>query len=100
MGAWASSSPVVPTCGWERVNDRHVSAVAEELKKVELFAGLNQRQLRQLARLMEEPSFGPGVRVVDQGTMSGVCFFIIAEGEAPRKWVPTMSRTPAWEDEA
>ena len=59
-----------------------VSAVADELGAVKLFAGLSQRQLRQLSRLMKERSYRPGVTVVEEGTMSGVGFFIVAEGEA------------------
>jgi CRP-like cAMP-binding protein len=59
-----------------------VSAVVDELGAVKLFGGLSQRQLRQLARLMKERTFRPGVAVVEEGTMSGVGFFIVAEGEA------------------
>jgi CRP/FNR family cyclic AMP-dependent transcriptional regulator len=59
-----------------------VSAVVDELGEVKLFRGLSQRQLRQLARLMKERTFRPGVTVVEEGTMSGVGFFIVAEGEA------------------
>jgi CRP/FNR family cyclic AMP-dependent transcriptional regulator len=59
-----------------------VPAVAEELRAVRLFTGLSQRQLRQLARLVKERTFRPGVTVVEEGTMSGVGFFIVAEGEA------------------
>jgi CRP-like cAMP-binding protein len=59
-----------------------VPAVVDELRAVRLFSGLSQRQLRQLARLVKERRFGPGIRVVEEGTMSGVCFFIVADGEA------------------
>jgi len=59
-----------------------VPAVVDELQRVRLFSGLSQRQLRQLARLAKEREFRPGVAVVEEGTMSGVGFFIIAEGEA------------------
>ncbi len=55
--------------------------VIDELRAVSLFQGLSQRQLRQLARLVKEREFGPGVTIVEEGTMSGVCFFIVAEGE-------------------
>jgi CRP-like cAMP-binding protein len=58
-----------------------VSVVVDELREVRLFAGLSQRQLRQLARLAKERQFRPGVTVVSEGTMSGVGFFIVAEGE-------------------
>ena len=47
-----------------------------------LFSGLNQRQLKQLARVVKERQFSPGVNVVSEGTMSGVGFFIVADGEA------------------
>ena len=59
-----------------------MSAVVDELGAVRLFGGLSQRQLRQLARLMKERTFRPGVTIVEEGTMSGVGFFIVAEGEA------------------
>ena len=62
--------------------DRPVSAAVDELRAVRLFGGLSQRQLRQLARLMKERTFRPGVTIVEEGTMSGVGFFIVAEGEA------------------
>lgn len=56
--------------------------VAEELKGVPLFSGLSQRQLRQLARLCRERRFPVGARLAKQGEMSGVAFFVIADGEA------------------
>lgn len=58
-----------------------VTTVVEELQAVKLFGGLSQRQLRQLARLVKERSYRPGVTIVEEGTMSGVCFFIVAEGQ-------------------
>jgi len=58
-----------------------VSAVVDELRRVRLFAGLSQRQLRQLARLAKERQYRPGVTVVEEGTLSGVGFFIVADGE-------------------
>jgi CRP-like cAMP-binding protein len=59
-----------------------VSAVVDELRAVRLFRGLSQRQLRQLARLVKEREFRPGLNVVEEGSMSGVGFFIVADGEA------------------
>jgi CRP-like cAMP-binding protein len=59
-----------------------VPTVVDELRAVRLFAGLSERQLKQLARLAKERQFRPGVTVVQEGTMSGVGFFIVAEGEA------------------
>ena len=47
-----------------------------------LFGDLSQRQLRQLARLAKERQYRPGLNVVEEGTMSGIGFFIIAEGQA------------------
>jgi len=55
--------------------------VADELRRVRLFAGLNQRQVRQLARIAKVREYPPGVTVVAQGMMSGVSFFVVAEGE-------------------
>ena len=54
----------------------------DELKKVPLFSGLSQRQLRQLARAVNEREYRPGVTVVRQGKMSGIGFFIVVEGRA------------------
>jgi CRP/FNR family cyclic AMP-dependent transcriptional regulator len=59
-----------------------VTAVVDELGRVRLFAGLSKRELRQLAKLVKQREFRPGVTVVEEGAMSGVGFFIIAEGEA------------------
>lgn len=56
--------------------------LTDELASVRLFSGLNQRQLRKLAKHVKERQFRPGVAVVKEGTMSGVGFFIVAEGEA------------------
>ena len=59
-----------------------MTAVADNLKQVPLFAELNGRQLKKLASQFRERSFQPGTSVVQEGTMSGVGFFVIAEGEA------------------
>ena len=56
--------------------------IAEELARVTLFSGLNGRQLRKLAQQVKEREFRPGVTIVEEGTMSGVGFFILADGEA------------------
>jgi CRP-like cAMP-binding protein len=56
--------------------------VAEELKRVPLFSGLNQRQLRQLAKDFKERHVPAGALLAKQGERSGVDFFVIAEGEA------------------
>jgi CRP-like cAMP-binding protein len=57
-----------------------VASRVDDLKKVPLFSGLSQRQLRQLARVVQEREYRPGVTVVRQGKMSGIGFFIVAEG--------------------
>ena len=56
--------------------------VAEDLKRVPLFSGLSQRQLRQLAKDFTDRHVPAGALVAKQGEMSGVAFFVIAEGEA------------------
>ena len=56
--------------------------LADDLKRVPLFSGLNQRQLRKLARGFKERSYGPGITIVREGEMGGIGFFVIAAGEA------------------
>jgi CRP-like cAMP-binding protein len=60
-------------------------AVADELKRVPLFSGLSQRQLRQLAKDFHERKVRPGTELIKQGEMSGIDCFVIAEGEAAVK---------------
>jgi CRP/FNR family cyclic AMP-dependent transcriptional regulator len=59
-----------------------VATLADELKRVPLFSSLSQRQLKRLGRDFKERRFRPGTSIVRQGHMSGVDFFVIAEGEA------------------
>jgi CRP/FNR family transcriptional regulator, cyclic AMP receptor protein len=59
-----------------------VSSLIEDLRHVQLFNGLSQRQLRRLARDFRERTFKPGTSMLRQGHMSGVDFFVITEGEA------------------
>jgi CRP-like cAMP-binding protein len=59
-----------------------MQAGSEDLKRVPLFAGLNNRQLAKLARLFRERIIEAGTSVVQQGKMSGVGFFVVAAGEA------------------
>jgi CRP-like cAMP-binding protein len=59
-----------------------VPSVTEELKRVPLFSGLSQRQLRQLAKDFSERRVPVGALLAKQGEMSGAAFFVIAEGEA------------------
>ena len=56
--------------------------MAEDLKRVPLFSGLSQRQLRQLAKGFSERRVPVGALLVEQSEMSGVAFFVIVEGEA------------------
>jgi CRP/FNR family transcriptional regulator, cyclic AMP receptor protein len=54
----------------------------DDLKRVDLFSGLSGRQLKKLAGTFHEHQFVPGTTVVREGTMSGIGFFVVAEGEA------------------
>jgi CRP-like cAMP-binding protein len=58
-----------------------MSAKAESLRGVPLFADLSARDLKQLADSMSEKSFAAGNEVVSQGK-GGVAFFVILEGTA------------------
>jgi CRP-like cAMP-binding protein len=55
---------------------------AENLKRVPLFADLDGRQLKKLGEQFRERTFKPGTAIVQEGTMSGVGFFVITRGEA------------------
>ena len=55
--------------------------MAEDLKRVPLFSGLSQRQLRQLAKDFSQRRVPVGALLAKQGEMSGAAFFVIAEGE-------------------
>jgi CRP-like cAMP-binding protein len=57
-------------------------AIADDLKRVPLFADLDDRQLRKLGEHFRERTLTAGTSVVQEGTMSGVGFFVVAEGEA------------------
>ena len=58
------------------------TATADDLKRVPLFADLDSRQLKKLASHFRERTVAPGTSVVQEGEMSGVGFFVVAEGEA------------------
>ena len=58
-----------------------VGASAEMLKKVPLFAGLDGRELDQIAASMRERRVSSGDVVLEQGA-GGAGFFVVAEGEA------------------
>jgi len=53
----------------------------EALQQVPLFAGLAQRELRQIARLFKERRFAEGEAVIKEGS-GGAAFFVIESGEA------------------
>jgi CRP-like cAMP-binding protein len=53
-----------------------------DLELVPLFAGLSGRQLKKLAESARERTLEPGTSIVQEGSMSGVGFFVVAEGEA------------------
>jgi CRP-like cAMP-binding protein len=59
-----------------------VQSVAEDLKRVPLFSELSQRHLNQLAKDFRDLRVPAGALLARQGEMSGVAFFVIAEGEA------------------
>jgi CRP-like cAMP-binding protein len=59
-----------------------VPNLIDELKQVPLFSDLSQRQLKRLARDFRERHYRSGTSMVRRGHMSGVDFFVIAEGEA------------------
>jgi CRP/FNR family cyclic AMP-dependent transcriptional regulator len=58
-----------------------VPASVEQLKRVPLFADLDQRELQSLASSFKERIFEAGSTVVGEGS-GGVGFFIIDEGDA------------------
>jgi CRP-like cAMP-binding protein len=57
-------------------------SVADELKRVALFADLSERQRRKLAGRFRERRFRAGQDVVREGSMSGIGFFVVTGGEA------------------
>ena len=60
-----------------------VATLADDLKRVPLFSGLSQRQLKKLSRdFFTARDFSVGTTPVRQGHRSGIGFFVITEGEA------------------
>lgn len=59
-----------------------MTTAPESLAQVPLFSDLSSRQLKKLASKFRERTFRAGTEVVQEGTMSGVGFFVVAEGEA------------------
>ena len=55
---------------------------ADALTAVPFFSALNQRQAKRLGSKFKERRFDAGTKVVQEGTMSGIGFFLITEGEA------------------
>jgi CPA1 family monovalent cation:H+ antiporter len=55
---------------------------ADDLKRVELFSDLSKRQLQKLAATFRERQFASGMDIVREGAMSGIGFFVVAEGDA------------------
>ena len=51
------------------------------LKRVPLFAGLNDKELQEIATSMRERRFKAGDTVTQEGA-GGVGFFVVQEGEA------------------
>ena len=58
-----------------------MSAAADTLKKVPLFAGLDDKDLERIASGMVERRFSAGDKLTEQGT-SGIGFFVIEDGTA------------------
>jgi CRP-like cAMP-binding protein len=56
-------------------------ASSEVLKKVPLFAGLDDRELEQIASTMRERRFSSGDTVTEEGA-GGAGFFVVEDGEA------------------
>lgn len=59
-----------------------MASADEALKRVPLFSGLSQRQLRGLRKDFRERTYRPGAAILREGEMSGIDFFVIVEGEA------------------
>jgi CRP/FNR family cyclic AMP-dependent transcriptional regulator len=56
-------------------------APVEALQRVPLFAGLNRREVSQIARLFKQRHFSAGETVVQEGS-GGAAFYVIESGEA------------------
>ncbi len=62
-------------------NSAVAKASAEMLKKVPLFADLDDRELRQIAESMHERRFAAGDKVTQEGA-GGAGFFVVEDGRA------------------
>jgi CRP-like cAMP-binding protein len=56
--------------------------LTDDLKRVPLFADLERRELKKLAVHFRERLLQPRSTPVQEGTMSGIGFFVLADGEA------------------
>src|SRR4051794_7657144 len=54
----------------------------DELKRVPLFSGLSQQQLKRLARDFREREVKSGTQLMGEGKSSGISFFVIVDGTA------------------
>ena len=54
----------------------------DDVRSVPLFSGLNQRQLKRVARAFDERDYRPGRTIVREGEMDGIGFFIVTDGSA------------------
>ena len=59
-----------------------MAATTDDLARVSLFSTLSERQRKKLAKLFHERTVPAGTKLVTEGTMSGVGFFVVADGEA------------------
>lgn len=59
-----------------------MASVTDDLKQVPLFSGLSDGERRKLGKLFRERELPPGTTPVREGQMSGVGFFVVADGEA------------------
>jgi CRP/FNR family cyclic AMP-dependent transcriptional regulator len=62
-------------------NSAVARASSDVLKKVPLFAGLDDRELEQIASSMKERRFSAGDTVTEEGA-GGAGFFVVEEGSA------------------
>ena len=67
--------------GYTVYNSAVARASADVLKQVPLFAGLDDRELEQIAASMKERRFSAGDTVTEEGA-GGAGFFVVEEGEA------------------
>jgi CRP/FNR family transcriptional regulator, cyclic AMP receptor protein len=59
-----------------------VPDLTDDLKRVPLFSELDRRQLKRLAEHFRERTVKSGTTPVREGEMSGVGFFVVADGRA------------------